>query len=725
MRTLLWSTLVALLWACEGELRGGLVDSTPSQGRPKRPGTTGTPPEEFEEDEELPSACDEAIPSERLNFVNVHRLNKVEYRNTFTDLFGVDHNPTAAFPTESRSPFTNTAVALTVDPDLGVELFSQPLAVLDKVLASPARANVLTCEPGTAPAPNGSTEGVNPFNAITALSYSSMVGVMPANGSVGYFNPGDFLRYDNLNFGSVGPTQMRLEVSVDPAYAGGRFEVRENCTTASDGTVLGSLTMASTGGWDTFVTRTIQVTPVTGLKTLCIVAASGPADGVGNIKSFSFVGTQVVTSSPPASQLTHRACAEKVITDFGVRAFRRPLSASEVTQFLSLYDATRLIYPAVATGLGPIFDESIKAPLHAMLVSPQFVYRIIDVPAGTTTKALSAHELAARLSYFIWGTTPDATLSALAANGSLLSREVMVQQVDRMLKDQRSLYLVDAFAVQWFGVDKFLAKQKSATEFPEYTPALKAAMLTETRMLFQQVLREDLSLHHLLTSRTTHLNAELARFYGVTGVPQDGTFVKVDIGATARRGILGHASVHASTSDELNSSIVKRGLLVLDQITCESVGSPPENVPALPEEAGQTRTNPRQLLEQHVRNPACAACHTRIDPPGFVLETFDAIGRYRTRYPSGDVIDTRGRLNSGEDVGTISDVVEAISKGSRYNLCASRKLMTFAFGRFLNASDACATERLGLGFARPTDRFSDLVKQIVVSDPFLNQSRGE
>lgn len=726
MRTLGWLLVASVVAACEGT-----IDAPTRRAAAPGGAIPGSPDDEAAVDEGhgFVSSCDDEAPVDPAgphNFVNVHRLNAVEYRNTFRDLFGVDLNPTAAFPRETRSPFTNTAVALTVDPDLGAELFHQPLRVLDQVFSSSARARVVTCEPAQAanPTPSG---GLNPFNTVTALSYSSMAGVMAASGSVGYFNPGDFIRYDDLNFGSVGPTQMRLEVSVDAAYAGGRFEVREGCTSATDGTVIGGLDMSSTGGWDVFTTRTIQVTPLTGMRTICIVAARGPQDGIGNVKTFSFVGTQVVSTpaSPSPTQLDHRGCAEKVIREFGAKAFRRPLLAAEVTQLLGLYDATRASYPANAPGLGPLFDESLKAPLHALLVSPHFTYRIIDVPAGTARKALSPFELAQRLSYFLWGTMPDEALIAVAANGTLLQRGVLLQQVERMLKDERALHLVDAFAVQWFGADKFATKQKSATEFPEYTPALRAAMLTETRLLFEEMIRSDLSLHHLLTARSTFLNAELARFYGVTGVPQDGSFVKVDMSSTARRGLLGHASVHASTSDELNSSIVKRGLLVIEQITCEGVGSPPADVPPLPDEMGQARTNPRQLLEQHVRNPACAGCHTRIDPPGFVLETFDAIGRYRTRYPNGDLVDTSSALSSGEPVRTISDLVEAISRGQRYNVCASRKLMTFALGRFLKPGDACAAERLGLGSARATDRFSDLVKQIVTSDQFLNQGRGE
>lgn len=658
--------------------------------------------------------CDSTAPS----FVNIQRLNKLEYANTFKGLFGADYNPTLNFPVESRAPYSNSAVALTVDAGLGRELFFQPVAALDKVMASDLRRNVLVCEPGVTSSVTSSV-----YQTIRALSYTSMSGIQDANGSAGNFNPGDYLKYNNINFGSQAPTQLKLRVAVDAAYAGGRFDIKVNCTDSQNGTTIGSLTMQSTGGWETYVERSINLTAVTGVQNLCIVAAAGPQDGIGNIRDFNLVGTQTANEN-----LTdHRVCAQKILTDFGRKAFRRALNTAEITQFMKLYDDTRLIYPGAQEGLGTIFEESVKAPLHAILVSPQFNYRMMLLPEGQSQKSLDAFELAQRLSFFIWGSLPDKILSDLADNGAILNEVVLSMQVDRMLKDKRSSHLIDGFVMQWFGVDKLKDKSKSSTLFPEFTESLKMSMLNETRLLIQEMIQNDLSFHHLLNANSSFLNEELAKHYGINGVTSGANFTKVDMSATRRKGLLGHASMLSVTANEVESRIVHRGIFVLEHVLCEGPGSPPINVPKIESGPGPggLPKNPRQLLENHTKNPSCATCHARIDPPGFALENFDAVGKFRTKYANGDVIDSTGKLPSGTDISSILDLTSVIARGTKYNLCASKQLLTYAMGKFLKKQELCASTKMGYLYGKATDKFSDLIKQVVLSHQFLNQARGE
>jgi len=426
---------------------------------------------------------------------------------------------------------------------------------------------------------------------------------------------------------------------------------------------------------------------------------------------------QIVTCNPATSGA--RPCADKVITEFGLKAFRRPMLADEKITYLTLFDNLYASFPAGTSGNK--FDESLKGALHAMLIAPQFIYRIIEVPSTEPgyVKTLTPYELASRLSFFIWGSIPDATLFSLAANGTILENGVLLAQVDRMLKDPKSSHIANTFGSQWLELEALNSANPDPSVYPEFNESLRQSMMTESKLLLNDIIQKDGTPYLLLNADYTYLNRQLASFYQVGGVGTD-QFIKVSIANTPRVGIITHGSLLTANARTNESSIVHRGLWAINRILCSPVGAPPQDVDTtLPPQTAST--NPRKSLEAHISAPECAGCHRQIDPVGYGLENFDGIGKYRTHYRNGDIVNSSGEFADGGSFTTAREMSRLLIQNPKFKTCYSRNLVTFSLGRLLNENDKCFADSIGRVTVSPTGKFSDLVKSIVTSEQFLKQ----
>lgn len=406
--------------------------------------------------------------------------------------------------------------------------------------------------------------------------------------------------------------------------------------------------------------------------------------------------------------------ARKILERFAGRAYRRPIRDDELNRLV------RLVSLAEKNRDG--FDTGIGLAMQAVLVSPHFLFRVeMDRRRpGTPAEILpiSDHALASRLSYFLWSTMPDEELFELARKKTLREPEVLEKQVRRMLKDPRSRALVDNFAGQWLELRNLKDFRPDPVLFPNFNEKLRADMLKETELFFDSIVREDRSILNFIDADYTFVNERLAKHYGLSSVKGD-EFRRVSLKGTPRGGIFTQASILAVTSNPNRTSPVKRGKWILDNI----LNAPPPPQPAGVEELQDDKEavesgSLRQRLEQHLLNPGCAACHQRMDPLGFGLENFDAIGAWRKR-DGKHAIDATGTLPNGQSFdGPVQ--LRAILKGRHeaFARCFAEKLLTYALGRGVERYDRCTLDDIVKGAGKDHYKFSRLAIDIVKSDPF-------
>jgi len=446
-------------------------------------------------------------------------------------------------------------------------------------------------------------------------------------------------------------------------------------------------------------------------------------------KSFSPAGSKPTAvqrrllGELPAKGEDPTAAARRVARSLARLAFRRPPSDTEVDVLIrvfSLARANRKPYP-----------EALRWMVKATLVSPQFLF-ITPVKAnssGNTTVSqemvpLDDYQLASRLSYLLWATMPDGELSALADAGKLQDKVVLAAQARRLLKDPRSRALFDGFGAQWLGVDKLEGKMFDTEKFPQMTAKMRLAMYDEARLLFQEILRNNLTLTTFIESDSTYLNESLATLYGLEQTVRGAQMRRVTLTNSNRGGILTMPGILATSSFPNRTSPVNRGVWVLEQVLGENVPPPPPNVPSLEKQDKRIIANLtlRQRTELHRSNPVCANCHKVLDPIGFGLENYDAIGRWRTVDDSAGKIDASGELPGGLHFTTPAELKRIIAD-RKDDFCRSltSKLLAYALGRQLEGYDEIVVDQMTDSIKKDDYRMQTLVLSVVTSDPFTHR----
>ena len=418
----------------------------------------------------------------------------------------------------------------------------------------------------------------------------------------------------------------------------------------------------------------------------------------------------------PSGAHDEEECAREIITTLARRAYRRPVQDRDLEPLLAFYQQGRRDRD---------FDAGIERALEALLSMPEFVLRLERLPddaAPGQSFRLTDLELASRLSFFLWRSIPDDALLEVATAGRLSDPAVLADQVRRMLADRRATRFLNDFVGQWLRARNIQGQEPL---FAGFNDSLRKAMLRETELFFESQVREDRPIPELLRADYTYLNEQLARHYGVDDV-HGSRFRRVTWGDDRRHGLLGHASLLTVTSYANRTSVVLRGKWVLEALLGAPPPPPPPNVPPLEEnEAGEAPTSLRERMEQHRANPVCASCHAQMDPLGFALQHFDAVGRWREN-DSGAPINATIEWNGQ----TIDDSPRAfrealLGQGSEFVRTVTEKLLTYALSRGLTHHDAPTVRQFVRDLAQNDDRWSSLVLGIVTSEPFqMHQAPG-
>ena len=421
----------------------------------------------------------------------------------------------------------------------------------------------------------------------------------------------------------------------------------------------------------------------------------------------------------PASVAREDACAKTILSTLARRAYRRAASPDDVATLMEFY----------RTGRAEVgFDTGIQRALERVLISPYFIYRVEEDPAGVAPGAayrLSDVELASRLSFFLWSSIPDDRLLDVALAGRLREPAVLEAQVRRMLADSRSRAFTQNFFSQWLFTRNMRLHRPDQKAFMDFDENLREAFITETELFVDSQVREDRPVMELLTGNYTFVNERLARHYGVPNI-YGPRFRRVALPGNGRAGILGQGSLLTVTSMSTRTSPVKRGAWLLEHLLGTPPPPPPPNVPPLPEstDGQKVLTSVRERMEQHRKNPVCATCHSKMDPLGFALENFDGVGQWRDR-DGASVVDASGTLPDGSKFSGPSEFRQALLRLPEMLVStATTKLMTYAMGRGVEASDMPAVRKILRETAPGQYRWSALILGVVRSQPFQMRRAG-
>jgi mono/diheme cytochrome c family protein len=415
----------------------------------------------------------------------------------------------------------------------------------------------------------------------------------------------------------------------------------------------------------------------------------------------------------PTATVADRDAAKIVLKSFARRAWRRPVADHEVDRMLTLFDAAK------QRGAG--FVEAIRDPLKAILVSPHFLFVVETESAQGGVQRLTQHELATRMALFIWSSIPDDELLRHADEGLLDAPDQILAQTRRLLADDRAIALGANFGMQWLGLKNFLSSVKPDREiYPEFSDQLSQDLHQEAIRFIASVFREDRSLLDLLDSKYVVVNGNLAQHYGLE-LPSDAPWQRLETADRRRGGVMTMGATLMAASYPRRTSPVLRGRWILEELLGSQVPPPPPNVPALQEAEAQKATTLRERLELHRKNPDCASCHNRMDPIGFGLENFDALGRWRET-DQGLAIDSSGQLPSGEKFQGPEELKKIIlNRSGEFEAHVVKKLLGFALGRELNEFDHCVIKQSIERLAAENHRSSSVIETIVLSYPFQHR----
>jgi len=643
----------------------------------------------------------------------IHRLNRAEYSNAVRDLLALDLDHSASLPADdSGYGFDNIGGALTVSP-LHMEKYMSTARRVSRlavgtVKPSPAIERFNAGRGGTA-----NTDGL-PLAERNGIVFKRYFPV-DADYTI-------LVRVRGNPAPNAPPAELDLRIDGKRAKL---FDVAINPAEEAQGTRNYELRLPMKAGMHTlgagFLSEFWKVEggPVAGRRgapapqftapAVDYVQIGGPNNptGPGDTES----RRRIFICRPAAGQ-PEEPCANRILTSLARQAYRRPVGPSDLAPLMKLYASGR--------GDGGSFETGIETGLRAILVSPDFLFRVERDPADAAPGAVhrvSDLDLASRLSFFLWSSIPDEELLKLAEQGKLHDQAVLRQQVSRMLCDAKSQALVANFAGQWLRLRNISEWKPDPEKFPQFDDALRNAMRRESELFFDYIIHEDRSVLDLLDADYTFVNERLARHYGIDGV-RGNYFRRVQVAGPERGGILTQAGILMVTAYPTRTSPVLRGKWILESLLGAPPPPPPPDVPQLEESTAGSPKNLREQLEKHRANIACATCHVRMDPLGFALENYDPVGKFRTK--DGDVeIDASGSLPNGTNVTGPAGLKKVLLEHKdQFVECLADKLLTYALGRGLEYYDAPAVRQIRRDAARNDYRLSSLVLAIVNSEPF-------
>lgn len=656
----------------------------------------------------------------------IHRLNRTEYANAVRDLLDFD---TTAVDVKSFLPGDDSGYGF---DNIGDVLSLSPL-LLERYLSAAEKISRLAVG--------------DPEIPSTAETYDAPKGLLQEERTS-----------DELPFGSRGGFAVRHYFPVDGEYV---IQVGLQKTAGQDGDVIvglneerqidvrldgARLKLFQIGGGRSqrdgaadaslevrftakagsgriavnFVKDTLKPAArrnASGAVSSIVVQGPYGTTGPGNTPSRARIFSCSRSSSASSSEADD--CAQKILSTLARRAYRRSVTPDDVRPLLDLYKE--------GAGEGG-FETGIAMALRGILASPGFLFRVERDPVNARPDSIyriSDFELASRLSFFVWSSIPDDALLDLAERGRLKDPAVLEQQVRRMLADSRSKALVENFAGQWLYLRNIQSVLPDPSEFPDFDDSLRQAMRQETELFFESMIREDRGILELLDADYTFLNERLARHYGIPNV-FGSDFRRVSLKTEERRGLLGQASILTVTSYATRTSPTLRGKWLLENIVGSPPPPPPDDVPSLKDDGASQALSMRERMEAHRANPVCASCHAQMDPMGFALENFDAIGRWRTANSDGSRIDASGTLPDGTTFDGPVGLRRVLQKaGGQFVNNVTEKLLTYALGRGVEYYDAPVVRAVSRESARDNYRWSSLILGIVKSTPFqMRRSAG-
>ncbi len=674
----------------------------------------------------------------------LHRLNRTEYTNSVRDLLALDVDASTLLPPDDESyGFDNNADVNGISPVLLERYVSASRKVSRLAVGDPTQGAVaqtfrarpdLSQDKRVEGLPLGTRGGLlmhynfpldgkytikvvlarNTVDVIRGLEEAHQIEILIDGarvflGSVGGTSDTEALVKNPAEARMLieARLQARVNVKAGPRTVGVTFLQKD---AAEDDYIL-----------EPFLRTTLDPVNEAGLPHIDQVTIAGPFNSTGPGDTPS---RRKIFTCHPANSSEEIGCAKQILSTLARRAYRRPATPNDMETLLSFYQAGR--------NQGGAFDAGIERALRLILSSPEFVFRFEPDPASAgagasdriTSYRINDLELASRLSFFLWSSIPDDELLTLASAGKLSDPATLSSQIRRMLSDPRSEALADNFAAQWLYLRNLKNFAPDPDNFPDFDDNLRNDLRTETEMFFSSIVNEDRNVLDLLNADYTFVNERLAHHYGISGV-YGPRFRRVTITDDARRGLLGQGSILTVTSYSTRTSPVLRGKWILTNILGTPPPAPPPNVPALKENSeGGKIMSVRQRLEEHRKSPACASCHKIMDPLGFALENFDAIGQWRSRSEDGAPVDASGVLLDGSKVdGPVTLRAALMSRPNVFVTTLTEKLMTYALGRGVDYEDMPAIREIVARAAADHYRFSDLVTGIINSPPFRMKTK--
>lgn len=641
--------------------------------------------------------------------VTIPRLNKTEYNNTMRDLLGVDIKPGNLFSDdgEGQSGFTTDRDNLFLSAALMEKYFTAAENALDALMKDVEPIDLqIEAEDMFV-----TESGIKPENYGSFIGQHLRIGQITVYDSVEFPMDGMYtlqLRGMCVD-GSVAKAVLRIdnELKGEFLFNGNTPEVQQKSIFITQGT--------HQVAWNMGKVPTLE-------KVKNVKFARTPA-----IDWMKFTGPELkeknkklVFHTLPNETISADRAAHRIISRFVQRAARRPVSGTIVNRYFDIYQN--------ATDQGSNFDDSIKLALTAVLVSPRFLYRHEFTPTDNHEGdyALDSYQLASRLSYFLWMSMPDDELFTLAAEDKLREPDILRAQVRRMIIDPKFRAFSSAFLGQWLGIESIGRDVVPDHKiFPEFNESLNEAMKTETIMTFEHLIRKGNSLLSLLDTKGTYLNEELATHYGISGIKGD-HMRPTTLTNQNRGGLLGMASVLTATSSPTRTSPVLRGKWVMETLLGGHIPEPPADIPDLPATAGlDQKMTLRQELEAHRNKEECASCHDEIDPIGFGLENFDAIGRYRTSEVMGQPIDSSGELDGFKFSGAAELKAWLIKERKEpFIRNLTERMLAFSLGREIQTFDEAAILKITSALQQNNYSAATLIEETVLSYPFTHQSNS-